>query len=82
MQNRNGNTPESYNQKEIIKSAVENCREAGIKIGSFRADACCYERRTLEYLEAEGITYYVRAENCRSLLDALWRMNVNGRMPP
>lgn len=71
MQNRNGNTPESYNQKEIIKSAVENCREAGIKIGSFRADACCYERRTLEYLEAEGITYYVRAENCRSLLDAL-----------
>lgn len=71
MQNRNGNTPESYNQKTIIEAAINNCNEKSIYINAFRADACCYEKTTIEYLESENITYYIRAENCRSLMDAL-----------
>lgn len=71
MQNRNGNTPESYGQQAIIKAAVDNCRQKGIHINAFRADACCYEKSTIEYLESENITYYIRAENCLRLLDAL-----------
>ena len=71
MQNRNGNTPESYNQKAIIEAAINNCNEKDISVNAFRADACCYEKSTIEYLESENITYYIRAENCRSLMDAL-----------
>ncbi|HEY8661220.1 MAG TPA: IS1380 family transposase [Hanamia sp.] len=71
MQNRNGNTPESYGQKDVIETAINNCKEKNISINAFRADACCYEKSTIEYLEFLGITFYIRAENCRSLMDAL-----------
>lgn len=70
MQNRNGNTPESYGQRSIIRKALENCRSHGIAITKFRADACCYEQATLKYLEQEGIIYYIRAERSRMLMDA------------
>jgi len=42
MQNRNGNTPESYNQAAIIKAAIDNCKAEGIEVN---ADACCFEKR-------------------------------------
>ncbi len=71
MQNRNGNTPESYDQKNIIQTAINNCSKEGISVKAFRADACCYEQDTIEYLEAQHITYYIRAENCLRLIDAL-----------
>lgn len=71
MQNRNGNTPEGYGQQAIIKAAVDNCSQRDIHINAFRADACCYEKSTIEYLESGDITYYIRAENCLRLLDAL-----------
>lgn len=71
MQNRNGNTPESYDQQAVINSALEGCRKENIRIESFRADACCYEQKTIELLESRNITYYIRAENCRSVMDAL-----------
>lgn len=70
MQNRNGNTPESYGQGSIIRKALENCRSHGIHITKFRADACCYEQATIQYLESEGITYYIRAERSQMLMDA------------
>lgn len=71
MQNRNGNTPESYDQKNIIQTAIDNCRQKDIAIHAFRADACCYQKDTIDYLESENITYYIRAENCLRLIDAL-----------
>ena len=71
MQNRNGNTPESYGQKAIIQQAIDNCSKEGIVINAFRADACAYEKDTIEYLESDNITYYIRAQNCQRLLDAL-----------
>lgn len=71
MQNRNGNTPESYGQKAVIEAAINNCNEKHIHVNAFRADACCYEKSTIEYLESLHITYYIRAEKCYSLMDAL-----------
>ena len=71
MQNRKGNTPESYGQLSIIQTAVQTCRENNIPITAFRADACCYERETIEYLEQQDITYYIRAEKSMRLMDAL-----------
>jgi len=71
MQNRKGNTPEAYGQLSIIKKAIANCIVNGIRISSFRSDACCYEKDTIDFLESENITYYIRAENCMRLIDAL-----------
>lgn len=71
MQNRNGNTPESYGQQGIIETAIGNCKQHSIPVKAFRADACCYEKATLAYLESEKITYYIRANNSLRLLDAL-----------
>lgn len=71
MQNRNGNTPESYNQTAIIQAAVEECRCHNIAINRFRADAGCYEKKLVEYLEQQSIIYYIRAEMSTGLLTAL-----------
>jgi hypothetical protein len=71
LQNRKGNTPESYNQKNSIAAALEQCIAQKIAVNKFRADACCYEKNTIEYLEKNNITYYIRAEQNENLRIAL-----------
>ncbi|HLS30756.1 MAG TPA: IS1380 family transposase [Flavobacteriaceae bacterium] len=71
IQNRNGNTPEGYNQLPVIKTAIQNCRDNGIKVGAFRSDSCSYQKATIEFLEDNDIVYYIRAEQSTRLLDAL-----------
>ena len=71
LQNRGGNTPENYDQLTLIKQALERCEQAGITVNRFRADSCCYEKDTVEYLEENHITYYIRSEMNASLSIAL-----------
>ena len=72
MQNRKANTPESYGQLEVITKAFEQCRAEKINLAKFRADACCYEKETIVYMEAQqGLNYYVRAEMSVGLRIAL-----------
>lgn len=67
VQNRNGNTPESYKQQSLIRATLQQCAAEKIIIGKFRADACCYEKSTIELLENKNITYYIRAEQNENL---------------
>ena len=71
IQNRNGNTPENYEQLHIIRNAVTLCRSQDIEVAKFRADASCYEKSTVQYLEQEGMQYCIRAEMNRALRIAL-----------
>lgn len=71
MQNRNGNTPESYDQLTLLKQTLQNCEQAGLTVKKFRADACCYEEDTVVYLENNHFTYYIRCEMNASLSIAL-----------
>lgn len=72
MQNRKANTPESYGQLAVITKAFEQCRAEKIALTKFRADACCYEKQTIVYMEGqEGLQYYVRSEMNASLRIAL-----------
>lgn len=71
LQNRNGNTPESYDQKNIIAAALEQCDAQKIAVNKFRADACCYEKNSIAFLETKAITYYIRAEQNENLRIAL-----------
>ena len=71
IQNRNGNTPESYDQLSLLRKTVDQCEALGLKLKKFRADACCYEQDTIEYLEENAFTYYIRAEMSAGLRIAL-----------
>ena len=71
IQNRKGNTPENYNQLELINQSLDRCKELDITIKQFRADACCYEKDTIVYLEQNEVTYYIRAEMNASVRIAL-----------
>lgn len=71
MQNRNGNTPESYGHLRIVQQAITHCQTLQLKMVKFRADACCYEQKTLEWLEQNNIIYYIRADMNASLRIAL-----------
>jgi len=71
MQNRNGNTPESYRQSAVIQAAIEQCGKHSITINRFRADASCYEKKLVDYLEQQSVIYYIRAEMNTGLLAAL-----------
>ena len=71
LQNRKGNTPENYNQLQLIKQTTERCKELGLQVNKFRADASCYEKDSIEYLEQNGFTYYIRAELHEALRIAL-----------
>jgi len=71
MQNRNGNTPESYEHLGIVQQAIAHCRALQLKVVKFRADACCYEHKTLQWLEANNVLYYIRADMNAGLRIAL-----------
>jgi Transposase DDE domain group 1 len=71
VQNRNGNTPEQYNQLLLIKQTLSRCAQVGITVKKFRSDACCYQKDTVAYLEQNHLTYYIRCEMNASLAIAL-----------
>lgn len=71
MQNRNGNTPESHEQLPVISAAIGLCRQQDIMVAKFRADASCYEKQTVLYLEQQAVQYYIRAELNAALRIAL-----------
>lgn len=71
LQNRKGNTPENYNQLLLIEQTLTRCKQAGLTVKKFRADACCYEKETVAYLEHNHLTYYIRCEMNASLSMAL-----------
>ena len=51
MQNRKGHTLEVYRAKEIIEQALQQCVANNITVHRFRADACCYQKDFIQYLE-------------------------------
>jgi hypothetical protein len=71
MQNRNGNTPESYEHLSILQQSITHCRALQLKVAKFRADACCYEQKTLQWLEDNKVLCYIRAEMNAGLRIAL-----------
>ena len=79
LQNRNGNTPESYNQKSSIAAALEQCIAQKLTVNKFRADACCYEKDTIQYLGK--ITSPTISElNKMEIYELHWKMKLSGSL--
>ena len=55
----------------FISAALALCAAQSMKAATFRADARCYPKNTLQYLENQNITYYIRAEKNEGLCIAL-----------
>lgn len=60
IENRNGNTPARYGQKETLQRCFDNLKKHNIKIKNFRADAASYQKEVIEVAENNAEYFYIR----------------------
>lgn len=60
IENRNGNTPARFKQKETLLRCFDNLRSHQIKIKNFRADAASYQKEVIEVVEKNCQYFYIR----------------------
>jgi hypothetical protein len=60
IENRNGNTPARYQQKETLERCFDNLAQHHIKIKHFRGDAASYQREVIELAEIKAENFYIR----------------------
>ena len=63
IENRNGNTPAKYQQKETLERCFDNLKTHNIKIKNFRADAASYQKEVIEVAEKNAEFFYIRMLN-------------------
>ena len=60
IENRNGNTPACFEQKDTLRRCFDNLDSYGIKIKNFRADSASYQREVIELAEQRCEFFYIR----------------------
>ena len=60
IENRNGNTPARYQQKETLQRCFAHLAQHHIRIKNFRADAASYQKEVIELAESNADFLYVR----------------------
>jgi hypothetical protein len=60
IENRNGNTPASYQQKETLQRCFDNLKKHNIKIKNFRGDSASYQEDVIEQAEINAEHFYIR----------------------
>ncbi len=60
IENRNGNTPARYQQKQTLERCFENLHKHNIKIKHFRADSASYQKEVIELADANAEYFYIR----------------------
>ena len=63
IENRNGNTPARFEQKETLQRCFDNLRKHNIRIKHFRGDAASYQKEVLELTEKNVEHFYIRMMN-------------------
>jgi hypothetical protein len=63
FENRNGNTPAKYGQKEALENCFNNLKTNNISIKSFRGDSASYQKEVIDVLEQNVTHFYVRNVN-------------------
>jgi hypothetical protein len=59
-ENRNGNTPAKFRQKEAFENCFKNLNNNEIKINKVRADSASYQKEVIDLVESEGVNFYIR----------------------
>lgn len=60
IENRNGNTSPRYEQRQTLERCFEHCKQAGVHISSFRADAASYQKDVVELVCKHTDRFYIR----------------------
>ncbi len=60
FENRNGNTPAKYAQKEALENCFQRLKDNNINIQSFRGDSASYQKEVLDILEENNTHFYIR----------------------
>ena len=69
-ENKNGNSPAKFLQKETLERCFENLKESQININKFRADSASYQKEVIELLEENVNFFYIRNTNFKALRTA------------
>jgi len=64
IENHNGNTPASYEQKETLGRCFENMKKAGVHITHLRADSASYQKEVIELAKKHVGHFYIRLDDC------------------
>jgi hypothetical protein len=60
IENRNGNTPARFQQKETLQRCFVNLKKHNIKIKNFRGDSASYQEHVIEQAEINADYFYIR----------------------
>ena len=66
-ENKNGNSPAKFLQKETLERCFENLTKNQIKINNFRADSASYQKEVIDLLEENVNFFYIRNTNFQAL---------------
>lgn len=64
IENRNGNTPASYEQKHTLERCFDNMKKEGIHITNFRADSASYQKEVIDLAKIHVDHFYIRLDDC------------------
>ena len=75
IENRNGNTPARYEQKETLQRCFDNLDEQHITIKHFRADAASYQKEVIELAEKRAQYFYIRMMDFEDIRECCGQIN-------
>ena len=67
LENRNGNTPARYQQKETLERCFYQLDSRGIKIQVFRADSASYQKEVIDLVSQKAARFYIRITDFAAL---------------
>ena len=74
IENRDGNTNVRFNQKETLERIFKRLESSGIRISRARMDCGSCSEEIVETVEAHCGHFYIRANRCASLYDAMFAL--------
>lgn len=75
IENRNGNTPARYEQKETLQRCFDNLAKYHVKIKNFRADAASYQKEVIELAEKHTQYFYIRMMDFEDIREYCGQVN-------
>jgi hypothetical protein len=75
IENRNGNTPARYDQKEILQRCFDNLHTHNLLIKYFRGDAASYQKGVIEVAEKNARYFYIRMMDFEDIRECCGHVN-------
>jgi len=67
IENHNGNTPASYEQKGTLERCFDNLDQYGVEIENFRADSASYQKEVINLVSNRAKNFFIRITDFKGL---------------